>query len=162
LNRFVVEITTSTLHQFYTGIQFPSIAHAGSERYASNGSTMRVLIVDDSEALVARLKSRLAAIAGLEITGYAANVPDAVEEIRKVKPDVVILDISMPGGSGIDVLESVEKNQFQPIVIMLSNFSGPQYRRKCLQGGARFFFDKSAEFHKVAEVLRGLMEITAN
>jgi DNA-binding NarL/FixJ family response regulator len=118
---------------------------------------MTVLIVDDSEALVQRLTSRLSEVTGIEIVGYAANVPDAVQEIRKTKPDVVILDIRMPGGSGIDVLESLKSNQFQPIVIMLSNYSDPPYRRKCLQSGARFFFDKSAEFHKVAEVLRSLM-----
>jgi DNA-binding NarL/FixJ family response regulator len=67
----------------------------------------------------------------------------------------------MPGGSGIDVLESMKKNPSPPIVIMLSNFSGPQYRRRCLEGGARFFFDKSVEFHKVAEVLRGLVNLSA-
>ena|SRR5271157_3716937 len=118
---------------------------------------MRVLIVDDSEVLVQRLTSRLMEVAGVEIVGHAGNVPDAVREIRRAKPDVVIPDISMPGGSGIDVLESLKKDQFQPIVIMLSNYSDQPYRRKCQKSGARFFFDKSAEFHKVAEVLRSLM-----
>jgi len=121
---------------------------------------MRVLIVDDSEALVRRLTSRLREVAGIEIVGHAGNVSDAVQEIRKMKPDVVTLDIAMPGGSGIEVLESLKKDQFQPVVIVLSNYSDRQYRRKCLQSGARFFFDKSTEFHKVAEVLRSLMDET--
>jgi DNA-binding NarL/FixJ family response regulator len=53
----------------------------------------------------------------------------------------------------------LKEDQFKPIVIVLSNYSSRQYRRKCLQSGARFFFDKSAEFHKVAEVLRSLTGI---
>lgn len=119
---------------------------------------MRVLIVDDSEALVQRLTSRLMQVTGVEIVGHADNGADAVQKIHEAKPNVVILDICMPGGSGIDVLEGLKKDPFQPIVIVLSNYSDRPYRRKCLQSGARFFFDKSSEFQKVAEVLRSLME----
>ena len=70
---------------------------------------MRVLIVDDSEVLVQRLRTGLAEITGIEVVGHANNVADAAREIRKAKPDVVILDIRMPGGSGIDVLEGLKK-----------------------------------------------------
>ena len=112
---------------------------------------------DDSEALVQRLISRPMEVTGIEIVGHADNVPDAVQEIREAKPDVIILDICMPGGSGIDVLEGLKKDPSPPTVIVLSNYSDRQYRRKCLQSGARFFFDKSSEFHKVAEVLQVLM-----
>jgi len=121
---------------------------------------MRVLIVDDSEVLVQLLRSSLADVTGIEVVGHANNAVDAARQIRKSKPDVVILDICMPGGSGIEVLEGLKNDEFQPIVIVLSNHSEPQYRKKCLQVGARCFFDKSAEFHKVAEVLRSLMEAT--
>jgi YesN/AraC family two-component response regulator len=60
-------------------------------------------------------------VTGIEIVGHADNVVDAVREIRKAQPDVVILDIGLPGGSGIDVLESLKEDQFKPIVIVLSN-----------------------------------------
>jgi DNA-binding NarL/FixJ family response regulator len=119
---------------------------------------MRVLIVEDSNVLVQRLRSILAEVTGLEIVGHADNVADAAREIRKAKPDVVILDIRIPGGSGIDVLEGLRKYPFQPIVIMLSNYNYPQYRKKCLQSGARYYFDKSTEFHKVSEVLQSLVD----
>jgi len=117
---------------------------------------MKVLIVDDSEVLVQRLTARLAEVTGTETVGHAGNVADAVREIRRAKPNVVILDICLPGGSGLDVLEGLKKDRLQPIVIVLSNHSDRQYRRKCLQSGAHYFFDKSDEFHKVAEVLRSL------
>jgi DNA-binding NarL/FixJ family response regulator len=121
-------------------------------------ATMRILIADDSEIFVQRLKSSLAEVTGLEIVGHVDNGLDATLEIRKAKPDVVILDIHMPGASGIDVLKGLKKDQFQPIVIVLSNYSDRQYRKKCLESGARFFFDKSADFHEVVGALRGLMD----
>ena len=101
---------------------------------------MRVLIVDDSEALVQRLASNLTAVAGTEIVGYAANVNDAVQRIPKTKPDVVILDIHMPDGSGIAVLESLKRNQFRPIVIMLSDLAAiPSYAGSACKAGLAFF-----------------------
>ena len=117
--------------------------------------------MDDSEVLVQRLRASLREVTGIEVVGHADNAADAARQIRLAKPDVVILDIRMPGGSGIDVLEGLKNDQFQPIVIVLTNHSERQYRKKCLQNGARYFFDKSAEFHKVAEILRSLMGATA-
>jgi DNA-binding NarL/FixJ family response regulator len=59
----------------------------------------------------------------------------------------------MPSGSGISVLEEVKRRGKSPVVIMLTNYPYPQYRKKCMDAGADYFFDKSNEFHKVTEVL---------
>jgi DNA-binding NarL/FixJ family response regulator len=118
---------------------------------------MRVLIADDSEVVVQRLVATLAEVSGIEILGQAGSVAEAAQAVRNLKPDVVILDICMPGGSGIDVLESMKGDRVTPIVIVLTNDSYPQYRKKCLQLGASFFFDKSTEYEKVGEVLRSLI-----
>ncbi len=67
----------------------------------------------------------------------------------------------MKRGLHVPVLEGMKKDEIMPIVIMLSNYSGRQYRQKCLQSGARFFFDKSAEFHKVAEAVQVLRDAAA-
>jgi len=117
---------------------------------------MRVLIADDSEFLVQRLAAALTKIGGVEVVGAAGTVLEASEAVRNLKPDVVILDIGMPGGSGIDVLENMKKDHLTPVVIVLTNYGLPQYHRRCMQGGAKFFFDKSTEFEKVSEVLRTL------
>ena len=118
---------------------------------------MRVLIADDSEALVQRLTAMLAEVGGVEIVGRAGTVEEASQATRNLAPDVLILDICMPGGSGITVLEGMKKDAVNPIVIVLTNYGYPQCRKKCLESGARFFFDKSSEFEKVGEVLRGLI-----
>lgn len=120
---------------------------------------MKVLIVDDSQVLARCLRSSLAEVAGLEIIGHADCVADGIMEIRKANPDVVILDIRMPDGSGIEVLESLEKHPSPPTVIMLTNYNFPQFRKKCLESGAHYYFDKSTEFHRVGEVLRSLVQV---
>jgi len=64
----------------------------------------------------------------------------------------------MPSGSGISVLEEVKRRDDSPTVIMLTNYPYPQYRKKCMDAGADYFFDKSSEFHKVTEVLLRMIE----
>ena len=54
----------------------------------------------------------------------------------------------------MDVLETIKKDQPNPLVIMLTNFASDQYRQKCLRLGADYFFDKSTEFERITEVLR--------
>jgi DNA-binding NarL/FixJ family response regulator len=121
---------------------------------------MTVLIADDSDALVRRLVGMLADVDGLEVIGRAGTVPEVSRAVRTLKPDVVILDLQMPGGSGIDVLEGLKQDgatPVVPVVIVLTNHAGPQYRKKCLQSGARFFMDKSTEFEQIGAVLSGLI-----
>jgi DNA-binding NarL/FixJ family response regulator len=115
---------------------------------------MRVLIADDSEVFAQHLLQALGEINGVEIVGHARTGAEALQAVYNLRPEVVILDIRMPGGSGIDVLESMKSEKVTPITIVMTNFNYSQYRKKCLQLGARFFFDKSAEFAKVCEVLR--------
>ena len=117
---------------------------------------MKVFIADDSREIRNRIITMLSDIETIDMIGQAENVEDAINSIRKINPDVVILDIRMPGGSGIDVLENIDKRNRVPVVIMLTNYPYPQYRKKCMDAGADFFFDKSGEFEKVIEVVSGI------
>ena len=119
---------------------------------------MRVLIADDSEVFVQRLARALGEISGVEIVAHARTGAEALEAICNLRPEVVILDIGMPEGSGIEVLESLKRRKITPFTIVLTNFAFAQYRKRCLQLGVRFFFDKSAESAKVGEVLRRLLQ----
>jgi DNA-binding NarL/FixJ family response regulator len=117
---------------------------------------MKVFIADDSREIRNRIVTMLSDLETIEIIGQAENVEDAINSIREINPDVVILDIRMPGGSGIDVLENIDKRNQVPVIIMLTNYPYPQYRKKCMDAGADFFFDKSGEFEKVIEVVSGI------
>lgn len=118
--------------------------------------SIRVFIADDSQLVQVRLVMLLGELAGVEVVGQALTAPAAIAGIRHLQPDVVLLDIHMPGGSGIDVLRSIKNSPLAPVVIVLTNYPYPAYRERCLRLGADFFFDKSTEFDLVLSVLGGL------
>lgn len=117
---------------------------------------MKVLIVDDSALVRERLEDMLSEVQKVETISQAKDPIEAIESLHELKPDIVILDIEMPGGSGIGLLQEMKKGNKPPLVIVLTNQSYSQYRRRCLDAGADFFFDKSTEFDKVADVLNQL------
>ncbi|MBW1752178.1 MAG: response regulator transcription factor [Deltaproteobacteria bacterium] len=121
---------------------------------------MRVFIADDSMLIMERLKDMLAELPEIEIIGEARDGIGAIKAVRKLNPDVVILDIKMPGVDGIDVLKDIKNNNQNITVIMLTNYPYPQYRRKCMELGADYFFKKSTEFENVMDALKQLIQKT--
>ncbi len=113
---------------------------------------IKVFIADDSLIVREHLVMMLDELVGVEIVGQAGTVAEAVSAIRNLQPDVVILDIRIPDGSGIDVLQNIKQDGAGPMVIILTNYPYPVYRRKCLQAGADFFLDKSTEFDQIPEL----------
>ncbi|OHD31632.1 MAG: hypothetical protein A2Y31_11485 [Spirochaetes bacterium GWC2_52_13] len=120
---------------------------------------MKVFLVDDSAIVLKKLSAMISGIEDVEIAGQALNARDAIQSIVKLKPDVVILDIRLNGGgSGMDVLKQIKKEIPPPIVIMLTNYPYPQYRKKCQALGADYFFDKVTEIEKIYEILNQLIK----
>jgi len=119
---------------------------------------IRVFIVDDSSLMRERLTTMLSELPEVEVVGQAQDALEAVSLIRKLKPDAVILDIRMPRGNGIDVLEKIKRFQSAPLVIVFTNYPYPQYRKRCMKAGADFFFEKATEFEKLMEVIKGLTQ----
>jgi DNA-binding NarL/FixJ family response regulator len=123
---------------------------------------MKVFIADDSQILRERLKTMLSDFPEVEISGQAKDTPEAIKSIKELKPDVVILDIRMPGGSGIEVLQSIKKDRPEIKVIMFTNYPYPQYRKKCMNLGADFFFAKATESEEVPKVIEQLLKNAKN
>jgi len=118
---------------------------------------LKLFIADDSEAILESLSDLLVEIRGMEIIGHAHNANEAIERIKKLNPNVAIIDIRMPGGSGIHVLEIIKLFNKEILIIMLTAYPYPQYRQICEEMGAEYFFDKATEFHRVQEVLTELV-----
>lgn len=124
---------------------------------------MRVFVVEDSPSLRERLNRTLSSIQGVEVVGHAATAADAVERIARFNPDTVILDIRLSEGNGLQVLEAVRAGDAEHrqltkhlTMIVLTNYPYPQYRKRFLEAGADYFFDKSVEFEQVIETLKHL------
>jgi len=100
-----------------------------------------------------RLASLLAKHAGVTIVHEAHTVPEAISSINQHKPEVIILDIQMPGGTGMDVLQKAKQILPTCVVIMFTNYNYPQYQKRYLEAGADFFFDKSTDYQKLIAVL---------
>jgi DNA-binding NarL/FixJ family response regulator len=121
---------------------------------------MKVFLVDDSIIVLKKLAEMISSIDdSIEIVGQAMNAADAVKSIVKIKPDVVTLDIRLNDGkSGIDVLEQIRAEIPSSIIIMLTNYSYPEYRERCQALGADYFFDKVIEIQKVNDIFKQLFK----
>ena len=117
---------------------------------------MKLYVVDDSVPLRERLVSTAAEIGNIEIVGQSGEANEAIEQILRLRPHVVILDIRVIGGSGIYLLETIKREAPATIAIMFTNFCIAQYRDRCEKIGANYFFAKSTDFEKLVEVLTGL------
>jgi DNA-binding NarL/FixJ family response regulator len=119
---------------------------------------MKVFIADDSPILQDRLKTMLSDFPEVEIAGQARDVPEAIKSIQDLNPDLVILDIRMPGGSGIEVLQSIKKGRPDIKVIVFTNYPYPQYRKKCMDLGADYFFAKATESDRIPVAVSELIQ----
>ena len=117
---------------------------------------LRVVLCEDADPVRARLAGMIGQIPRIRIAGEARDAQSSVKLIQKTRPEVAILDIKLPDGSGIDVLRRVKRDNPDLMVIMLTNHANALYRRACANAGAAYFFDKSAEFEKVSRVLADL------
>jgi DNA-binding NarL/FixJ family response regulator len=117
---------------------------------------MEIYLVEDSPPIRARLAEMLAAIPGARLMGVAESAEAAIRDILEKRPDVVVLDLSLAGGtSGFEVLRAVCREAPEIDVYMLSNFAAEAYRNLAERLGARGFFDKSTEFDRVRQRIAG-------
>jgi DNA-binding NarL/FixJ family response regulator len=121
---------------------------------------MRVFITDDSKIVVERMTDLLKEVSGVEVVGQSGNALDAVLSIQETNPDVVILDLQMPGGSGLDVLKAIRRGHPRLQVLICTNYPYQQYRDECMAAGANYFLDKSADFDKIPTIFRQLIKGT--
>ena len=117
---------------------------------------MRILIADGSVVLRERLVSLLSELAGVEMVGQAQNAIETLTAVQSFDPDVVILDTRMRGGSGIEVLKYAKQHRPSRVVMILTDQPYQQYRKKCLESGATFFFSKSFELKLLVGTVKEL------
>ena len=114
----------------------------------SNGS-IKVFLADDSQQIRQRVNSLLGA-AHMDIVGEGGTPDGCVAGILQSHPDVVVLDVQLEGGTGLEVLKAVRTADPRVAFVVFSNNAAAAYRKRYLAAGAFRFLDKSTEFDQLA------------
>lgn len=117
---------------------------------------IKVLIVDDSNIVVERLSVIIAEMSSVAPVLISNSFNEAVEIIKVELPDVMLLDIQLPGKNGIELLGFVKSNYPEIKIIIVTNRVSAYYRNMCQEMGANSFIDKSTEFERIPEVIETL------
>jgi DNA-binding NarL/FixJ family response regulator len=114
----------------------------------SDAAPLKVFLADDSAAIRSRIADLLAAPT-LRIVGEAETPEACIAGILATHPDVVVLDVQLDGGQGLQVLRAVRGAAPDVAFVVFSNNSGPAYRKRYIGAGAVSFLDKSVEFDQL-------------
>jgi DNA-binding NarL/FixJ family response regulator len=118
----------------------------------------RVLIVDDHEIFRRGLRALLEPSSEWQICGEAVDGWDAVEQCQSLKPDIVVLDVSMPRLNGLEAARLIKKEDPEPKIVIITQHDSPQIRSAALEAGARAFVTKSAVGNELVTALRSLIK----
>lgn len=117
---------------------------------------LSVLVVDDSSHVRSRLRTMLSEMDGVSRVEDASGPVEARRLLASAARDLVVLDVHMPGGSGIDLLRDIRRGIDRPVVVVLTNYPASPYRRASLDAGADHFLDKSRDFERLADIVAEL------
>jgi two-component system response regulator NreC len=118
--------------------------------------SIRVLVVDDHAVVRSGLRRVLDAEPDIETVGEAENAERAVFEAMEHRPDVVLMDIVMPGKSGIEIIPTLQESVPQAKVLMLSMQDDPRYLREAFEAGASGYVLKEAADTEVVAAVRAV------
>jgi DNA-binding NarL/FixJ family response regulator len=122
------------------------------------GRPVRVIVVDDEPMVCAHLRTILGASGDIEVVDEAHDGAAAVESVRRNHPDVVLMDLRMPGVDGLTAIERIARFADPPAVVALTTFDADQYVLRALRAGAAGFLVKSTP----PEDLIGLVRVAAD
>jgi two-component system, NarL family, invasion response regulator UvrY len=109
-----------------------------------NSKTIRVLIVDDHAIVREGYRSLLAKHEGITVVGEASDAASAYQCYKAERPDVVIMDISMPGRGGIDAIKHIREFDAHARVVVFTMHSGAAYALQAFRAGAKGYVTKSS------------------
>jgi DNA-binding NarL/FixJ family response regulator len=118
---------------------------------------IRVVVVDDEPMVCAHLRTILGSADDLEVVDEAHDGAAAVEAVLRDRPDVVLMDLRMPGVDGLTAIERINQLPEPPVVVVLTTFDADQYVLRALRAGAAGFLVKSTP----PEELIGLVRVAA-
>jgi two-component system invasion response regulator UvrY len=118
---------------------------------------LRIVIADDSALIRDYIRQSLSKVPGVVAVGEAVDGAQAFWLYHQMEPNVLVLDLNMPGTNGLEVLEAIRKRDKETIIIMFSADPTLTMRDACLSAGANFYLDK-AELSSLIDICQRLQE----
>lgn len=115
---------------------------------------IRVLLAEDQAMVRGALSALLALESDIDVLGSAADGEAAWVELQRCKPDVLVTDIEMPGLTGLELAQRIERQQLPIKVVIVTTFARPGFLRRALDAGVCGYLLKDAPAEKLAEALR--------
>ncbi len=124
----------------------------------NNDKPVRVILADDHAVVRQGIRQFLETSPGIAVIAEASDGLQAIELIRQHRPDVAVLDIQMPGRSGIEVTQAIRAERLPVGVLILTAFDDTPYVRAVLQAGANGYVLKTAEAQEIVEAVQAVHE----
>ena len=117
---------------------------------------VRVVVADDHPIVRDGLRALIDATPGIELLGEATNGDEAIELARRVRPDVVLMDLAMPGRNGIEATREIAANGWASAVLILTMFADDESIFAAMRAGARGYLLKDAGHDEMVRAIEGL------
>ncbi len=125
---------------------------------AETDNPIRVILADDHAVVRKGIREFLEIGGGVTVVAEASDGLEAMRLIREHRPDVAVLDIQMPGQSGIEVTRAIRAERLSVGVLILTAFDDPPYVKAVLQAGANGYVLKTAEASEIVEAVQAVYE----
>ncbi|OGW50794.1 MAG: hypothetical protein A2Z50_07180 [Nitrospirae bacterium RBG_19FT_COMBO_42_15] len=122
-----------------------------------DSSPYRFLLVDDSEFARKNI-ARIVSMIGGVVAGEASTGKEAIEKYQEIKPDVVLMDISMPEMEGVDAVGRIIQEDKKATIIMVSSLGHKDLVKKAISSGAKHFITKPVQVEYAVKIVRSVLE----
>ena len=137
----------------------PSVETSTVSRAGLAPHAIRVLCVDDHAVLVEGLKARFAVEGGLEVVGHLDSAARLAEEVERLRPDVVLLDVEMPGPDAFEMADRTKRRHPAVQIVVLSAHIRDAFISASFRAGVSGYFAKSDE---LKDIVRGIHDVASN